>query len=280
MAAGAVTAQGGPTRDSIKKLDQIIQVGCLTNAYSKAGTLILQERMQVSPVLVGKKLEKRTSRWFQLDTDDIEDFREEFRVWKTCGSFENRPPALIIETYLDTSRLKSGQSLVALDENGKRWDVVEAINSSDQSSDSSAGRQGKSITHVVLERWRIELKGAPTDDPEDFGPLLPTVYKKAIVLMRSIYTTTGILPAWKLARNSKTKGIHPALTTRCRVSSGDSRAFGSDTLRTPLFEGRGEVITDYVVGDLEVPVGRFYVSVCYRNQCAFQAILATPNPKS
>ncbi|KAI0097239.1 hypothetical protein GGR51DRAFT_541452 [Nemania sp. FL0031] len=264
--SGAARSEGGPTRDSIKKLDQIIQ-----NIYSKAGTLILQERMRVTPVIVGKN-QRRTSRWFQLDTDDIDDFREEFRVWKTCGSFENRPPPLIIETYLDTSRLKSGQSLVAVDEIGKRWDVVEAINSSDQSSDSSTGRQGKPITHVVLERWRIELKGTPADDIEDFGPLLPTVYKKAIVLMRSIYTTTGILPAWKLARNSKTKGTHPALTTRCRVSIGDSRTFGSDTLRTPLFEGRGDVITDYAVGDLEVPVGRFYVSVCYRNQCLFQVV--------
>ncbi|KAH8158392.1 hypothetical protein CIB48_g9856 [Xylaria polymorpha] len=266
MTTGAVAArmEGGPTRDSVRKLDQIIQ-----NVYSKAGTLILQERMQVTPVLVGKNLERRTSRWFQLDTDDIDDFREEFRVWKTCGGFENRPPPLIIETYLDTSRLKSGQSLVALDENGKRWDVVEAINSSDQSSDSSTGRQGKPITHVVLERWRIELKGAPADDPEDFGPLLPTVYKKAIVLMRSIYTTTGVLPAWRLARKSKTKGIHPALTTRCRVSSGDSRSFGSDTLRTPLFEDRGDVTTDYMVGDLEVPVGRFYVSQRYGSLSTF-----------
>ncbi|KAI0533904.1 autophagy-related protein 13-domain-containing protein [Xylaria digitata] len=90
--------------------------------------------------------------------------------------------------------------------------------------------------------------------------------------MRSISTTTGILPAWKLARNSKTKGSHPALTTRCRVFSGDSNAFGSDTLRAPLFEGRGDVTTDYMIGDLEVPVGRFYVSVCYRNQCAFQVV--------
>ncbi|KAI1811926.1 autophagy-related protein 13-domain-containing protein [Poronia punctata] len=214
-------------------------------------------------------------RWlakFQLDTDDIDDFREEFRVWKTCGGFDNRPPPLVIETYLDTSRLKSGQSLVALDENGKRWDVVEALNSSDQSSDSSNGYQRRSNAHVVLERWRVELKGSPADDPEDFGPLLPTVYKKAIVLMRSICTTTGILPAWKLARNSKTKGIHPALLVRCRVSSGNPGGFASDTLRTPLFEGRGEVATDYMFGDLEVPVGRFYVSVSYRNHCAFQVV--------
>ncbi|KAL7622568.1 autophagy protein 13 [Parahypoxylon ruwenzoriense] len=288
-AGGGTRGDSGPSRDSVKKLDQIIQ-----NVYSKAGTVILQARMQVTPILVGRSQERRTSRWvsldpnestlqgvsrlrksrlqFQLDTDDIDDFREEFRVWKQCGGFENRPPPLVIETYLDTSRLKGGQSLVVLDENGKRWDVVEALNSSDQSSDSSSGRQGRPVTQLVLERWRVELKGAPPDQLDDFGLLLPTVYKKAIVLMRSIYTTTGLLPAWKLARNSKTKGSHPALVIRCRVFSGESPMYGSDTLRTPLFEGRGDVSTDYMFGDLEVPVGRFYVSVSYRNHCSFQVV--------
>ncbi|KAI2772754.1 autophagy-related protein 13-domain-containing protein [Daldinia loculata] len=258
---------GGPTRESIKKLDQIIQ-----NIYSKAGTVILQARIQVTPILVGRSHEKRTSRWFQLDTDDIDDFREEFRIWKQCGGFENRPPPLVIEAYLDASWLKGGQSLIIVDENGKRWDVVEALNSSDQSSDSSSGRQGEPITQLVLERWRVDLKGPNPDKPDDFGLLLPTVYKKAIVLMRSIYTTTGILPAWKLARNSKTKGSHPALSIRCRVFSGEAPAYGSDTLRMPLYNGRGDVSTDCVFGDLEIPVGRFYVSVSYRNNCNFQVV--------
>ncbi|KAI0139035.1 autophagy-related protein 13-domain-containing protein [Hypoxylon sp. NC0597] len=264
---GTASGDGGPTWDSIRKLDQIIQ-----NIYSKAGTVILQTRMQVTPILVGRSQERRTSRWFQLNTVDIDDFRDEFRVWKQCGGFENRPPPLIIETYLDASRLKRGQSLVILDENGKRWDVLEALNSSDQSSDSSTGRQGEPITRLVLERWRVELKGKPPDQLDDFGPLLPTVYKKAIILMRSIYTTTGLLPAWKLARNSKTKNTHPALTVRCEVSSGERPTYGTDTLRVPLFDGGGDVSTDYMFGDLEVPVGRFYVSVSYRNHCNFQVV--------
>lgn len=264
---GGNRGDGGPTRDSVKKLDQIIQ-----NIYSKASTVILQARMQVTPIRVGKSLDTRKSKWFQLDTDDIDDFREEFRVWKQCGSFENRPPPLVIETYLDTTRLKGGQSLVILDENGKRWDVVEALSSFDQSSDGSSGRQKEPITRLVLERWRVELKGKPPDQLDDFGQLLPTVYKKAIVLMRSIYTTTGLLPAWKLARNSKTKGIHPALTVHCRVFSGESPTYGPDSLRIPLFPGRGDVSTDVMFGDLEVPVGRFYVSVSYRNHCNFQVV--------
>ncbi|KAI0173554.1 autophagy-related protein 13-domain-containing protein [Hypoxylon sp. FL1284] len=265
---GGTRGDAGPTQESVRKLDQIIQ-----NVYAKASTVILQARMHVNPILVGANHERRISKWFQLDTDDIDDFREELRIWRQCGGFENRPPPLVIETYLDASHLKRGQSLVTMDENGKRWDVVEALNSSDQSSDSSSGRQGKPITQVTLERWRVELKGSPPDQPDNFGLLLPTVYKKAIVLMRSVYTTTGILPAWKLARNSKTKGgIHPALIIRCRVSSGDSPAYGSDTLRTPLFDGRGDVCTDYMFGGLEVPVGRLYVSVSYRNNCNFQVV--------
>ncbi|KAH8666298.1 autophagy-related protein 13-domain-containing protein [Xylariales sp. PMI_506] len=260
---------GSPSKDSIKKLDQIIQ-----NIFAKAGTLVLQERMKVTPILVGNTREKRISRWFQLDTDEIEDFREEFRTWKHCGGFENRPAPLIIEVYLDTSRLKGGQSLVILDENGKRWDVVEAMSASDLSSDSgsSAGRHRKPNTKVVLERWRVELKGSIPDEPEEFGPLLPTVYKKAIIFIRSIYTTTGILPTWKLARNSKSKGSHPALQIKCRVSSSETRSSGFDALRSPLNDGKGDVSTDYMFGLLEVPVGRFYASVSYRNNCNFQVV--------
>ena len=161
---------------------------------------------------------------------------------------------------------------MTVDENGKRWDVLEAMNYSDHFSDSGPGRSTKSSGHIVLERWKVELRGAPPDDPEDFGGLLPTVYKKAIVLVRSIYTTTGILPAWKLARKSKTKGVHPAMQVRCRVLSADTQQRGFDPLRTPLYEGRGDVSTDYMFGDLEVPVGRFYISVSYRNNCNFQVV--------
>lgn len=179
---------------------------------------------------------------------------------------------MVIETYLDTSRLKNGQSLVTIDENGKRWDVVEAMNYSDQLSDSGSVRSAKSNAHVILERWKVELKGTPPDDPDDFGSLLPGVYKKAIVLFRSIYTTTGILPAWRLAKKSKTKGVHPAMQVRCRVLTGISQPRGFDPLRMPLYQGRGDVSTDYMFGDLEIPVGRFYISVSYRNNCNFQVV--------
>lgn len=160
-----------------------------------------------------------------------------------------------------------------MDENGKRWDVVEAMNSADFSSDSSSGgRSKRSNTQLILERWRVELKGTIPEDLEEFGPLLPTVYKKAIIFIRSIYTTTGLLPAWKLARNSKSQVSHPALQIKCRVGISETRSSGFDGLRSPLYEGRGDVSTDYMFGLLEVPVGRFYASVSYRNNCNFTVV--------
>ena len=68
-----------------------------------------------------------TLRQFQLETDETESFREELRIWKSFGGFDNRPPPLILETYLDTSALTSNQSLVIVDDRGQRWDVFEAL---------------------------------------------------------------------------------------------------------------------------------------------------------
>ncbi|KAK3349120.1 autophagy-related protein 13-domain-containing protein [Lasiosphaeria hispida] len=252
------SAGTGPSRESIKKLDQIVQ-----NFYLKASVLILQSRINIKPT--GKR-----SKWFQIETDDTDDFKRELQVYKTSGSFDRRPPPMIIETYLDASRLSSSQSLVVVDEYGKRWDVLEALNASETSSDESPKRrQQKRNTEVVLERWRIELKCIPTGDREEFGPNLPTIYKKSIVFFRSLFVATRIMPCWKYSQQALAKGIHPALEVKCRVLQAEPEYRSCDLLRQPLYDGR-DVVTDYVFGDLEVPVGRFYASVTYRNDCSFR----------
>ncbi|KAK1759761.1 autophagy-related protein 13 [Echria macrotheca] len=259
--AGPESGDGGstgPTKDSIKKLDQIIQ-----NFYVKAAQLILQSRLQLT------RDGKKTNKWFQIETDEFEEFRDELRTYKSSGSFENQPPPMIIETYLDASGLSSSQSLVVVDEYGKRWDVLEALNSDSSSDDIRAARQQRSRnTEVVLERWRIELKCLPTPTTQEFGPSLPTTYKKSIVFFRSLFLATRIMPCWKYSQQTLAKGIHPALQVKCRVLKAEAEPAGGDGLRQPLYER--DVITDYVFGDLEVPVGRFYASVTYRNECSFR----------
>ncbi|KAJ2906516.1 autophagy protein atg13 [Zalerion maritima] len=215
-------------------------------------------------VAAGNKKEQ-----FQIDTEEIQDFREELQVWKTCGGFEHRPPPMIIEVYLDASNLKKGQCLVAMDDSGKRWDVAEALSAFDLSSDHPADAQRRR-PELLLERWRIELKGSSMSDADDFGPILPTIYKKSIIFFRSLYTTALSLPGHKLAKQSIGKVVPPALEVKCRISTSETEYRGFDPIRHPLYDTRSEVATDFVFGDLEVPVGRFYASVTYRNNCHFR----------
>ncbi|GKT94104.1 autophagy protein ATG13 [Colletotrichum tofieldiae] len=248
--AASPTAEASPgavSADAVKKLDQIIQ-----NFHTKAASLVLQSRMKLKPIYTTRGSgNKKLNKWFQIETEEFDDFKEELRIWRNCGSFENKP------------------SLVIVDENGKRWDVMEALNSSD-SSDDGRPVPSKRNTEVILERWRIELKTIPTADLDDFGPTLPTIYKKSIVFFRSLFVATRILPGWKFSQSSLTKGVHPSLEPRCRIRTGEPDTGGLDRLRHPLYDGRPDVVTDYVFGDLEVPVGRFYASVTYRNECNFR----------
>lgn len=143
---------------------------------------------------------------------------------------------------------------------------MEQLSSSDSYNEGSSAARN---TEVVLERWRVDLKPFGTTPTDDFGPTLPTIYKKAIVFFRSFFTTTRLLPAWKFASQGATRNPHPALIPRCRIRTSEPRRYGPDLLRQPI-DGRPDPVTDYLFGDLDVPVGRLSVSVTYRNDCSFR----------
>ncbi|PNY23551.1 Class E vacuolar protein-sorting machinery protein hse1 [Tolypocladium capitatum] len=253
----------GPPAESIKKLDQIVQ-----NFYTKAAVLVLDSRMKVKITRNANGMRK-TNKWYQIATDEIDDFRDELKVWKTCGSLDNLPPPMIIEIYLDTSLLKESQSLVVIDDDGKRWDVMEQLNPSGSSIGSNSPGPAAKNAEVVLERWRVELKTNGSNPSEDFGPILPTIYKKAIVFFRTLYTASRLLPAWKFASSGAAKSSHPALTPRCRIRTSDPPRSSPDPLRQSI-DGRTDPVTEYIFGDLDVPVGRLSASVAYRNDCSFR----------
>jgi len=262
---GSETPAPGPSRESIKKLDQIIQ-----NFYYKAAVLILQSRLNLTPAVARNNDGRKLNKWFSIDTDDIEEFKEELRVYRTCSAFDNPPPPMIIETYIDASSISSSQSLVLIDENGKRWDVLEALNSSETPDDSPRRRRGqRRSAEVVLERWRVELRCLPNIDRDEFGPSLPAIYKRAIVYFRALFMMTRMMPCWKYSQQALAKGIHPALEVKCRILTTEPEYTSYDPLRIPLHDG-GEPVTEYFFPDLEVPIGRFYSSVTYRNDVNFR----------
>uniref|UniRef100_L2G0D2 Autophagy-related protein 13 n=1 Tax=Colletotrichum fructicola (strain Nara gc5) TaxID=1213859 RepID=L2G0D2_COLFN len=185
--AAETPPSAGPPADAVKKLDQIIQ-----NFHTKAASVVLQSRIDLKPAYHTRGPgSKKLNKWFQIETEEFDDFK---------GA--------------------SGGSLVIVDENGKRWDVIEALNSSD-SSDDGRPTPAKRNTEVILERWRIELKTIPTNDLDDFGPTLPTIYKKSIVFFRSLYAAARILPVWKFSQYSLGKGVHP---NECNFRVDDSES--------------------------------------------------------
>lgn len=74
--------------------------------------------------------------------------------------YRQRPPPLIIETYIDARELTANQTLVLLDDQGRRWNVDTAMsNKMDVVSGSrKAGRVNEVKPDVVLERWIVDLR--------------------------------------------------------------------------------------------------------------------------
>ncbi|KAJ5583244.1 Autophagy-related protein 13 [Penicillium sp. DV-2018c] len=254
-------AQG---KEAMTRLNQII-----SNYHTKAALIILHSRVALPPSYNKGSESPRVNRWFNVELDDTDALREPLRPWRTCDATDNRPPPLVIETYLDTKGFTNNQSLVVLDETGKRWDVRESLAAI---QNAHAKPYKLDNDEIVLERWRIELGEPLSRPPADLGSILPTVYKKSIVLFRSLFTYSKFLPAWKFAKRNKKLWQSPDLQIRYRVVDGSRRRDDSllDHLTVPLSEGDEKVVDTYSFGVTESPAGPFSVQVTYRLNCDFR----------
>jgi autophagy-related protein 13 len=124
---------------------------------------------------------------------------------------------------------------------------------------------------IILERWKIELGESTSRPPADLGSILPTVYKKSIVLFRSLFTYSKFLPAWRFSKRNKKSRRSPALQIKYRVVGADAhRGSPLDHLTAPLSEGSEKVVDTYSFGITESPAGPFSVQVTYRTNCDFR----------
>ncbi|KAJ5452843.1 Autophagy-related protein 13 [Penicillium cf. griseofulvum] len=251
-------------KEALTRLNQII-----SNYHTKAALIILHSRVELPPSFNKGSESPRVNRWFNVELDDTDILREPLRPWRTCDATDNRPPPLVIETYLDTKGLTNNQSLVILDENGKRWDVRESLTALEG---ARAKPYQSENDEIILERWRIELGESSSKPPADLGSILPTVYKKSIVLFRSLFTYSKFLPAWRFSKRNKKLRQSPALQIKYRVVDGSASRddCSLDHLTAPLSEGSEKVVDTYSFGVTESPAGPFSVQVTYRTNCDFR----------
>ena len=179
---------------------------------------------------------------------------------------------MIVELYVDAQDLTNNQSLVIMDEQGRRWDVEEALNKS--SSSSVGGSSQPSRTEVVIERWAVQLGQSPGHIPQDLNNINhPRIYKNAIVLFRSLYSVSRLLPAWKMGkRPSKTNTAPKPPKIKYRIVQGplSEQDSNSDQLAMPLFNSNDAVLDSFVFDPIDSPAGALCLQVTYRNQCDFR----------
>ncbi|KAI9376577.1 autophagy-related protein 13-domain-containing protein [Aspergillus egyptiacus] len=254
-----------PGKEAVAKLAQIV-----SNYHTKAALIILHSRVELPPSFLKGSDNPRINRWFNVEIEETDVLRESLKTWRLCDVTENRPPPLIIETFLDTTGLTNSQTLVALDENGKRWDVLESLAASQ--SAQSVKPPSSRADDVILERWRIELGDMSGRFPVDLGSILPTVYKKSIVLFRSLFTYAKFLPAWKFIKRNGRLRPNPVLRIKYRILSGQSAKdlTQPDHLTVPLYRSNAKTVDTYNFGVTETPAGPFSIQVTYRTSCDFR----------
>ena len=247
----------------MQRLNQVIQ-----NFHTKAALIILHSRVELSPAYAKNTTTKRVNRWFNIELDETDDYKEDIKRWKLCDVKDERPPPLIIEVVLTTDALRQDQRLVILDEDGKRWDVRSALSST--RSNKAGKRRETDTDEVTLERWTIELGNTSAALPSDLTTVLPLVYKKSIVLFRSLYTYCNFLPAWKVSRKFGKSRSTMAMRLGYRIRPANSNASVPDNLNVPLIENSTDVTDEYVFGVTESPAGPFSVKVAFRQNCDFR----------
>ncbi|KAL8904275.1 MAG: hypothetical protein Q9207_003371 [Kuettlingeria erythrocarpa] len=262
-----------PSRDGVQKLSQVVQ-----NYFTKAAHIILHSRISLPPAYHKGTDMKRVNKWFNTELDETEVTREDLRIWKQSNATTNRPPVMLIEIYLDMEDLTNNQSLAILDDQGKRWDVEEALAS--YPGASGTGKRGQSKSEVVLERWQIQLGEPSKELSKDLPVILPRVYKNSIVLFRALLTFAKLLPAWSLAKKpskSRSTSQIPKLKYRIVEGSQFNRSPRNDPLTIPLLEGISaqgkkidKVVEHYPFEPIDSPAGPFSIQVSYRLQCDFR----------
>lgn len=157
---------------------------------------------------------------------------------------------------------------------GKRWDVADTLPTSANSS-PKVTKNGARYCEVVLERWTIELGDPYRYSSAELNDLLPNVYKKGVVLFRSLYTYLRFLPTWRLfKRLGRQSGNHQSLKLKFRVREGEGPLRGQkDSLYAPLcpehHNGSEDVVEEHAFEPLLCPAGPLSIRCAYRASAAF-----------
>ncbi|CAA7055975.1 unnamed protein product [Microthlaspi erraticum] len=127
--------------------------------------------------------------------------------------------------------------------------------SSDNLEDDHAN--SSSTTETVIERWVVQYENPLIMSPQNSDPSTryQKVYKKSIILLRSLYAQTRLLPAYRVSRQLSSSLASSGYDMIYKVSSFSDIFSGAVT----------ETMKEFRFAHVEVPPGHLCASVTYRS---------------
>ncbi|EPX72935.1 autophagy associated protein kinase regulatory subunit Atg13 [Schizosaccharomyces octosporus yFS286] len=228
------------------KIGQVIH-----HCFYKTGLVILESRLNIAGSNSSREGTKR-NKWFNLEVNETDVYADQFKLWKSIDmTVERKIPPMVLHTYLDMSDLSRNQKLSLFD--GKQHHVIDLKRSN--------------ASKIVLERWVISLDGGSSSTSVEMAVL----YKKLVVLFRSLYTYTHIMPLWKLkSRINRLRAHNASLKVGCTLSSDNLLHDDFIPINAVLSPTLGNSIAAYSFSPVNTPMGNFRISVQYRKDCNFQ----------
>ena len=262
-AATGRTSRGGE-RDAAQteRLRQVIQ-----RFFYKAALTIAASRVTLPQIFTNPSTVK-FDRWFNIVVDDSDLIARDTSRWSKLDlEDEQRPPPMWIDIYLDAAELPRNQSLVIVDERRRKWDALEALHA--RSAINHTERRKKDY-RVLLERWKVYL-GPANDVPQQAAHEPPPfLYKKLVVLFRSLYTLEHSLPACRFVRQvAKDPSNFNVLRPLYRISHGDPDEKEEDLLKAPLYPSKDPTTKRQDFMPTYSSAGPLNIEVEYRTNCNF-----------
>lgn len=235
------------------KLVQVIQ-----NFFTKSVQIVLQARLLSDLRYDKDDIGVKINKWFNIHMESNSDVvKDEIKLWKTLSDITQVPP-MIIETYIDLRQINARETVLLKDENDHPWTVTKG---------------GGKKHEVVLERWLIEfdrndVSGSIIDE-------LPLIYKQAIILFRSLYGFTRLMPAFKLKKlmnHSKTKKLplgNKILDGKKPISSKGRIGLSKPIIPHQMLTTESH-LTQRNFAPIQTTLGTLKVSVAYRNHYQFE----------
>ncbi|GKU95127.1 hypothetical protein SLEP1_g8527 [Rubroshorea leprosula] len=218
----------GNTHSEAAKMEQII-----TEFFAKSLHIILEsrspfvssrnysgEQTMSSPSSSSSSLSSVRSRdrWFNLALRESPAVLENLDLWR-----QSNPEPIMVDVILEQRPVDWNP----LNFSPKR-NLVRNLSSKERyphccnSDQEELGSEAKS--EKIIERWIVQYETKKFRDSSSGGRrssnnTLPTLYKKAILLLRSLYVTVRLLPAYKIFRDLNCSGQIHAFKLVPKVSS-------------------------------------------------------------